>query len=231
MINRTIKILSLIIILNFLLSACENADTKVTHNQVNENPTKSEVAMDHQKNQDQAIRNFMLQLEDNIVKVDSKGFKGMLDQHGVYSITYFEDGRDPNVVLHLYGNEIRDDLVLANSTKTGIGVSPMVASNAELENMPVHSNEWLKNLSFNVDWHINDENLIQSKLDDIIKLCEKMVLMNNEYIPQVFQLKDNIFVFTKSNVSPEPYYSFTGRWVIFEKIDNEYKLRAIMEFQ
>ena len=51
-------------------------------------------------------------------------------------------------------------------------------------------------LSFNTDWHINDENIVN--IEDIISTCQKINIINNEYIPQIFVLNDNLYAFAKA---------------------------------
>jgi len=157
---------------------------------------------------------------------DAESFKSLIDQFGIYSITYFIDERDRNVVLHLYSDEIRDDLVLANSKKVGITITSLPIESE----MILHSSDYLNNISFDVDWRSNDEEFVESKLHEIVETCKKIIMTNNEDIPQVFVLKDNYFAFTISGIAPEPYLDFTGDWIIFERMDGEYKLRAIMKF-
>lgn len=122
---------------------------------------------------------------------------------------------------------------MANSEKMGIGLSSMFYSDLvnEVEGIPIHSTGLLNETSFDVDWHVNDENGIESKLEDIIATCQKINLENNEHIPQVFVLKDNFYAFANSSGVIEPAPEFTGDWVIFEKIKNEIKVRAVLKLQ
>jgi hypothetical protein len=64
-----------------------------------------------------SLRSFVATYSNAIFKTDSKLFEELMDKDGIYSITYFGDKRDRNVVLHLFKGEIRDDLVLANEDK------------------------------------------------------------------------------------------------------------------
>jgi hypothetical protein len=136
-------------------------------------------------------------------------------------------------VLHLDKNEIRNDLVLANSKKMGIGLSSMFYRNLvnEVDNLQIHSTKSLNEISFNLDWHVSDESMVESKIEDIVKTCQEINLINNEYIPQVFVLKNNMFTLAQSSGVLEPTPEFTGDWVVFEKVGSEYKLRAVMKFQ
>ncbi len=215
-----------VIFLSCLLNACGNGDTNIKSNNGNKIISTIKESLDHQ-----GIKNFILKFSKAIFSEDSKSFKEMMDKDGIYSITYFVDGRDQNVVLHLYQNEIRDDLVLANSKKMGIGLSSMFYLSLvnDVKSIPIHSNKILNDISFNVDWHINDENMVETKLNDIIQTCQKINLINNKDIPQVFVLKDNMFAFAKSSGVLKPSPEFTGDWVIFEKVGSEYKLRAVMQ--
>lgn len=162
-----------------------------------------------------------------------KDFKKMIDEYGIYSITYFIDKRDRNVVLHLYKNEIRDDLVLANSNKTGITVATMFTG--EVLNpkyrMPIHDSRYSKSISFNVDWHKNDESLVQNKIQDIENTCKKLININNKWIPQVFIIKGKYIVYAESGGGPKTSPGLIGKWAIFEKKGKEYKLRVLIDFE
>ncbi|MCZ8511628.1 hypothetical protein O9H85_04110 [Paenibacillus filicis] len=93
------------------------------------------------------------------------------------------------------------------------------------------SSSRLNDISFGVDWHTNNENIVRSKMDDIINVCKKIVLSDNQNFPRVFALRDNIFVFTDSLLTTGSYGEFTGDWLIFEWKNNEFKIRAVMEFE
>ncbi|WP_410771630.1 hypothetical protein [Fontibacillus sp. BL9] len=181
------------------------------------------------------IREFLTSFIDNIDNRDNRNmdaFKEWIDQDGFYSITYFVDKRDINTVVHLYANEVRGDLVLANEEKMGLTLSSMFSvSHEEIQDMPIHVSEELKKISFNVDWRINDEPAIEMGLEDILKACEAMNLVDNEYIPQVFVLKDNMYAFAISSVNLETVTEITGEWLVFEKQHDKFKIRAVMEFQ
>jgi hypothetical protein len=98
---------------------------------------------------------------------------------------------------------------------------------AEVKNMPIHAT----NISFGIDWHKNNERLIEKKLEHIIATCQKINLVNNNSSTQVFILKDNLFVFATSTGDLEPEPEFYGEWMIFEKINNRYKIRAVMKLE
>ena len=177
------------------------------------------------------LKDFIIKFMVAIKNGDSKTFKELIDKDGIFSITYFIDQRDPNVAIHVFKDEIRNDLVLVNSENTvGITIGSMFAGNAELQqnDIPINISQNLSDISFNIDWHNTDESVIEKRIEDIIKTCHKINLTNNEYIPQVFVLKDNIYAFAYSSVMLGPELDVTGDWAIFEKIDSEYKLRAVM---
>lgn len=184
-------------------------------------------------NDDKAIQDFLVKFIAAIKCQNTKAFKALLDKDGILSISYFGDKRDRNVVIRISRDQVRDDLVLANSEKIGITLETMFSENIiNLQGeIPIHKSEFLSNISFNVDWHTDNERNVQKKLEDIVNTCKQIILTNNHNIPQLFVLKDNIFVFTQSSIVEEPYDEFTGDWLIFEKIDGIYKLRAVMKFQ
>ncbi|MEA4964093.1 hypothetical protein [Lutispora sp.] len=228
-IKRAICICSLLIVSSFILIACRN----VNENIISNDKKNIIAATEGNINDNQDIKSFILKFLKAIHSEDLELFKEIIDKDGIYSITYFIDGRDRNVVLHLNKDEIRDDLVLANSEKMGIGLSSMYYSDLvnEIESIPIQSSKLLSDISFNVDWHDTDESVIEKRIEDIIKTCQKINLTNNEYIPQVFVLKDNIYAFAYSSGILEPEPEFTGYWTIFEKIDSEYYLRAVIDLQ
>lgn len=175
---------------------------------------------------DASLRDFVEIFSKAMFETDSDIFKTLIDNDGIYSITYFVDGRDPNTVLHLYKNDIRDDLVLAKNNKAGLTLGTEFGAD-DTRSMPIHDT----NLSLDINWHRNNKELIEQKLESIISTLQKINLINNEPIPQVFILKNNLFAFAISNGVLEPEPEFTGEWVIFEKTNNEYRLRAIMKLQ
>lgn len=195
-----------------------NTETKVGNSSIDEN----------------GIKDFVMKFISIIKNDDLTELKKIIDDNGIFSITYFTDQRDPNAVIHVFKDEIRDDLVLANSNnKAGITLDSMFAGNDELQknDIPINSSQDLSDISFNVDWKSNVESTISSKIEDIIKTLQTINITNNEFIPQVFALKDNYYAFAQSNGVLEPEPDFTGDWAIFEKVDNAYFLRAVIQLQ
>lgn len=231
------KLVLAVLCIALLMSSCNSTSTKID-SEVNESNI-NKVDINRDKNvlntiDEQGIKDFLNKFMTSIKNVDSQAFKDLMDEDGVYSITYFIDERDPNVVVHVFKDQIRDDLVLVNSeNKVGITLDSLFSGNDEypIEDIPIHTSKDLSSESFNIDWHVYNESMVEEKLNDINRICQKINLTNNVYIPQVFVLMDNIFAFAKSSSVLEPYPEFTGEWVIFESIDGEYKLRAIMKFE
>ncbi|WP_304943329.1 hypothetical protein, partial [Vallitalea guaymasensis] len=83
----------------------------------------------------------------------------------------------------------------------------------------------------NIDWLVKDEQVIQNQLTDIINGCQELILKNNEYIPQVFRLSNNIYAFSYSDINENAPGKFYGYWMIFEEINESYMIRAIIELQ
>lgn len=198
--------------------ALNNAETYNEDNKIDEN----------------GIKDFVLKFMSAIENNDSTAFKSLIDKYGIFSMTYFIDQRDPNRVIHIFKDEIRDDLVLVSSkNKVGITLCTMFAGNGKLQqiDIPINMSQNLRNISFNVDWKSNDESTITPKIDDIVETCQKINFINNEYIPQVFVLRDNMYAFAQSKGVLEPEPEFTGDFVIFEKVGNEYYLRAVIQIE
>jgi hypothetical protein len=233
MYSKKVKFIFIVtLIVTILLSACSTVNEK---NNIAEKvkPSQNKDTDKYNKVDNELLKDFINKFIVSIKNDDSKTFKDLVSENGIYSITYFVDGRDQNVVLHLNKEEIRDDLVLANSEKMGITLATMfsVYDVESLESIKINSSMQLSDISFNVDWHTVDENEVKTKLEDIIKTCEDIILINNENIPQVFVLKDNIFAFTQSSAIQEPDVECTGDWVIFEKVGTEYKILAVIQMQ
>jgi|GEM_PF-1777489 len=211
--------------------ACSNINEGISNTE-SASPTK---AVDVTSKTDDVVNdNDIKEFISDFVKATSETnveeFKSLMDEYGMYSITYFVDKRDRNVVLHLNRDEIRSDLVLANSKKVGISLGGAY-KDLNVDDIPIQESDESSKISFNIDWHINDENIIESNLEDIISTCQKINIINNEYIPQIFVLNDNLYAFCKSSGVEEPEPEFTGDWLIFEKRDDAYKIRAFIELQ
>jgi hypothetical protein len=225
------------LILIFSFSACNSLNEKedielVKDRYIDKVVENNEDNVNNNVN-NQLVKDFIVKFISSIKNEDSESFKNLVSQDGIYSISYFVDGRDKNVVLHLNKDEIRGDLVLANLEKIGITLATMFSEEivSSIENMPINSSTILSDISFYVDWHFDDENRIESKLEEIVNTCEKIILTNNQDIPQVFLLKDNIFAFTQSTATHEPDVECTGDWMIFEKKGEEYIILAVLQFQ
>ena len=149
-----------------------------------------------------------------------------------FSIECFVDGRDRNTVLIMKKENIRDDRILdKEGKKLGVPLYSMFPYVTSESQFPVHTSSYLDGISFPVDWHNAGEEEVLEKLEDIYDTCMEIILTNNEYIPQIFVLKDDIYAYTESDYSGEFNPSMLGDWLIFEKADDGYHILAIMEFQ
>lgn len=169
---------------------------------------------------------------------DSRLFKTWIDEKGIFSVTYFNDGRDRNSVIHVTKDILRDDLVLADAeNKGGITLRAMFSGSNGNENslIPIQTSHYLSEMDFPVNWSSTNVDTIIEKLDDIIKTCRDIIDINNEFEPQVFVLNNNIYVFTcsvKENPDNEIYGKrIIGDWVIFENINDKYFIRTVMKLQ
>lgn len=239
--HKKVYLLFVVILIMFVLNACGvfnvNDKTILDENQATSikiEQSKNVEDEDTHQRDNQDIKDFVMKFvnsieyQEEVPHRDAESFKELIDKDGIYSITYFIDERDPNKVIHVYKDEIRDDLVLANSeNKAGLTLSSLFVEPLIDSEIAIHTSELLDNISFNVDWHVDDEAMVEEKLEDIVKTCVEIIRTNNENVPQVFELKDNLFIFT---LSDEKRGDITGDWMIFEKIGNEYKLRVVMQF-
>lgn len=183
---------------------------------------------------DQHFKEFINKFFKTKLTDDAAAFKESMDEDGIYSITYFVDGRDRNRILHLFKDEIPPDLVLFNSKTTGITLMSLFAGpHDENADIPILTNKLLGDITYDVDWHANDEDGVQNKLQDIIKTCEEIILYDNVITPRIFAIKNNMYVYTDASevVGPYPDSDFTGDWLVFEKQGTEFKVRAVMNFE
>ncbi|MNB92654.1 hypothetical protein D3C75_397590 [compost metagenome] len=184
--------------------------------------------------EDTKLVDTIIKFVDAVRDDDPKSFKELMDQGGLFSISYFVDDRDPNRVVHVYPNDVSESLVLTNS-KGYIGITVAVLDFVEetsrsKRDFPIHRTEQLKGISFDVDWHHASEEDIEKRLKSIYQTCNQLILVNNEYIPQVFILNNNYVVLTKSKAYPDDPSVFIGDWAVFEKLNGDYILRVLMNF-
>ncbi|WP_372999645.1 hypothetical protein [Lutispora sp.] len=238
--------LYIIIAMILLVSACNNNDLNSESNnsssQVNEvKNTESPIDIadeegEHQESsyvsQEESLSEFIIRLNDYIYEENSKGFQEFIDAYGVYSISYFDDGRDENNAILVYKNDVREDMFLVSSQsgKAGISLSGGTFS-TEVKEIYFNDYEITNNALLNIDWLEKDESVIQNQLSDIIKGCQELILKNNEYIPQIFSLSNNYFAFSFSEINENTLEKFYGYWIIFEKVNDSYAIRAIIELQ
>jgi hypothetical protein len=162
---------------------------------------------------------------------DRKLFKDLVDEHGFFSISYFADGRDRNVVVHIAKEIIRSDLVLASDdNRAGITLNTLfsVYGVNDLGDELIIASEELSSISI-FDWKLTNEDTVAKNLEDIIDTCKKITMINNEYILQVFVLNDSNYALAHGFVVLGPYPSFFGDWVFFEKVNSDYFIRAIIQ--
>jgi hypothetical protein len=233
--RRILKTTAIGGILFVLITACRTIET-ASHTTVEDNNSEItfNTGIENRTSEDSELTHMIETFIGIVNNEDSILFKEMMDKDGIFSITYYVDGRDRNSVVHVNQDEVRDDLVLANSNKkAGITVGILdFAKDTELrKDIPINQIDKLNDISFDVDWREESEDDIQKRLEDIYQACSQIIRLNNQYIPQVFILKDHYVVLTKSIASEEPVADFIGDWAIFEKVEGRYKLRVLMNFQ
>jgi len=228
----------LLLLLSFELTACEaiNApsSTAGTTPSVQASADVDSTINNKKTNlEDTKLVGTIIKFVDAVRDDDSKSFKKLMDKDGLFSITYFVDERDSNRVVHVFQNDVNENLVLTNS-KGYIGITVAVLDfttiSRDKPEFPIYHSKELKGISFDVDWHHDSEEEIKKQLKSIYQTCNQLILINNEYIPQVFILNDNYVVLTKSKAYPDDPSVFIGDWAVFEKINGNYKLRVLMNF-
>ncbi len=224
----------LILSMTLLMTACNGSDgnigTKVENTTNVETPNTQKNREKENNNSEQRLEDFVLKFVKAIKNNEHKAFIDMVGDGGIISINYFVDKRDPTTVIHVAKDKIRDDLVLVNpQNRAGVTMQTLLAdiTESDLNEMPVTSS----NISFNVDWHSKDERKIADEVEDIVRTCQQINLINNKYIPQVFLLKNNYYAFVIGSGVTEPEVEFVGNWVVFEKIGNEYKIQSVIQLQ
>lgn len=178
----------------------------------------------------QSVNEFARQVVRATLEVDAQALRDLVGENQFFSIECFVDGRDRNTVLLMNKDHIRDDLILDKDDYLGVYLRIFQGDILD-EDVPVHTSSYLEGISFPVDWHTAGEEEVEAKLEDIYDTCMMIILTNNEYIPQIFILKDGIYAYSESNAILEPYKEFTGDWLIFEKAEEGYRILAVMNFQ
>jgi len=165
---------------------------------------------------------------------DSILFKELVDEKGFFSVTYFSDGRWPDSIIHVTKDILRSDLVLVSAENKG-GITLSVMLTRDLSNLQIQTSSYLDNTNFPVDWSSTNVDAITEKLLDIVRLCWEIIMTNNEDEPQIFVLDNDIYALVRSKGAYsrglDSGVSIIGHWVIFEKVDDNYFVRAVMDFE
>ncbi|WP_058485598.1 hypothetical protein [Defluviitalea phaphyphila] len=210
---KRFRVYLLIIIVMLFTSACNN-ESKIEE-------TK------------ESISEFIIMFDNIIHEEDIDGFLNFIDENGIYSITYFDDGRDENRAVLVFKEDVREDLFLVSSQsgKAGISLGGGLTFPGRIEDVYFNDFEIEDNILSNIDWKVKDEKVIQKQLPDILNGLKEIILKNNECIPQVFRLSENMYAFSYSDIDEEEPQYFYGYWILFEEIDGSYYIRAIIELQ
>ena len=183
----------------------------------------------------QELAQFLTQFFTSIDTPDSHLFKELIKGTGLFSITYFGDQRDTNIVLYIGKEKIGDDEIYLRSAdgRWGVDVYSIFPGKDQMDGskIKITSSDYLSGISFPIDLHSASETEVEENLDSIVDTLAKVITVNNEYIPQVFVLKDGIYAYTMSSFITEPYWLFTGDWVIFEKTEDGYGILAVIDLE
>jgi|GEM_PF-3934855 len=158
-------------------------------------------------------------------------FKELIDEKGYFAIIYFNDGRQYDSIVHMTKDVIKDEVISINAENT-VGVLLVSIFGSDLSNLKIHRSDYLSSIEYPIDWGSTDVDIITEKLEDIIKTCKDIVLVNNENENelQVFVLNKNIYTLVNISVGKVTGFLY-GSWAIFEKVNNEYFIRAVMILQ
>lgn len=178
------------------------------------------------------LSKFVINFYNIVNKPDADKFKELIGDNGLYSISFFDDGRDPNKSIFELKKDIRDDLFLISSQSGKAGIS-LCGGNFSIKINEVYFNEIsiTDNPLLTIDWTVKDENVINSKLQDILEGCQLLILENNENVPQVFKLSDKKYALSYSSINENELQEFYGYWIIFEENNQGYFINAIIEMQ
>ncbi|MBD3920904.1 hypothetical protein H8B09_19215 [Paenibacillus sp. PR3] len=229
-----------LIIVFFTLTACGNHGTKPNFTDSVTKGADENSRQDIVEDKDQLLINpddvrilaTIDKFKTAIKTPDLQLLKEIIHPNGLYSMTYFTDGRDPNVGIHVDKEKLREDLVL-ESTDGYLGITlPSMGfrNNDDLQtDIPIQRSEFLQQFSLNIDWQSLNEVDFKNSLDALYQKLLQIIVNNNKDIAQVFALKDDYYAFTKSSAIFDPYTELTGNWAVFHKEGQEFKLVSVIE--
>lgn len=185
--------------------------------------TKSEI--NKETEEEKVVENFINAVKTN----DAEDLKQIISPSGLIVIRNFSSGNGTR------GKDIRD-LYLADNIPTNLefvvsGESPIVLKNLlreslknKVESIPVEK------INDNFNFKDNSKNsTIEPSTDDVRDICSEITSANdknNQCAPKIFSLGDKEIALTESALVAD---SPAGAWIVFEKINKRYFLRAIID--
>jgi hypothetical protein len=170
------------------------------------------------------IEDFILSIKNN----DAESLKHIISPSGLLIIRNFSSGNNAR------GKDIRNlysiDKIPANLQFEISGEVPITlhelfnkSQQGKVNNIPVIK---INNSSFSFKDDIETNNYGPSTAE-VRDLCSELI-SNKDYSPKIFELGDKEVVLTESSLIAE---TPVGLWAIFEKLNNKYLLRAIIELR
>ena len=213
----------------FFFQGCSSNSSK-TNNKNNLNLNKN-TPVNNLKPQDvdenvinKTVGEFIGVLENN----DREGFKKLISNSGLIVIRSFLSGdevKGKNIRNVYKASEMPSNLEFP--VKDEIPISPREILNdalkIDVKNISYYN---LEQVTFNFKDNKNLTSIVPST-DEIWELCGRIRSAGSkQYEPQIYILGNNEFALTLSSFGLN-----TGVWAVFERCDEDYYLRAIMDFR
>ncbi len=142
--------------------------------------------------ENQECINYVESVFDLINANDFETINEYASEDGVYSLTQFDDKRNSDRLLLINKGEIRDDLVLIDSSSNKVGITLDTWANIldnEITVVYVSDEELV--LDFNHDRQ--DRGSIEKKISSIRKKCQTLIEISNEFKPRIYNVNNQQF--------------------------------------
>lgn len=163
----------------------------------------------------------------SIKNSDAAALKEIISPAGLIVIRNFSSGLGARGkdVRNLYSiDEIQDNLQFEVSGESPIDLKELFVESQEASILELPVSQ-LDSEGFNFI-HDAENNIYEPSSGDIIDLCEE--LSGDEYGSYIAKLGDNEMVLGESQTVS---YNVIGNWAVFEKIQGEFFLRAIIDLR
>lgn len=219
-----------------LITSCMNKDISTDLNKSkddilnsNDKLEKDNDEITHGSNEKEILSKIRAFLE--ITQSDNiDAFKEMISASGLIIIRNFVSGNNSrgNNIRYVYSSEeIPLDIKFPVNIET-----PLILKNLFKNSLTLNANQipikYIDGTHFNFSDNVK-ENIFEPSNNKVWNICDKIRYNSkdiNDFEPIIFILGEKEFALTESSLK----YN-VGSWVIFEKVNNNYYLRAIMDFK